>query len=139
MQRNFTIFLFFLSIFSSFLKKALYLQRLLVVVCHSNDDVFATAKAQPHEATPSCTPSGRLEGCNGWVGNETSRHKRRLLSAWFETLCNLANHNCCLGLSNGRCPRDVFMRIPFTYSINIRRVLGGVIFISAWALTLSVQ
>ena len=48
----------------------------------------------------------------GWEAGKDI--ERRLHDAWFETLCNLANHNCCLELSNGRCPRDVFIRIPFT-------------------------
>ena len=43
----------------------------------------------------------------GWEAGKDI--ERRLHDAWFETLCNLANHNCCLELSNGRCPWDVFI------------------------------
>ena len=65
------------------------------------------ARAEPRKMAHAIRKAGF-----GWEAGKDI--ERRLHDAWFETLCNLANHNCCLELNNGRCPRDVFIRIPFT-------------------------
>ena len=46
-------------------------------------------------------------------GKRVTTYKRRLLNALFLALRNFANFKCCHEQCSGRCPRDVFIRIPF--------------------------
>ena len=96
--------------------------------------------------TPSLYTWRKPCGQGGWAGKEAVIMKaftRR--SVWDPS--NLANsHYCCLELSNGRCPGCDYITtygvscIPphFVCGLWVHRK-GGVYFISAWALTLSVQ
>ena len=74
-----------------------------------SQSLFAeTARAEPEEVMPH-----RLNGCRRALGGTESRDiQKAFTSALFLTDWNFANFTCP-GLSNSRCPRDVFLRIPF--------------------------
>ena len=80
------------------------------------------------------------------LGGKVLRHNiERLLGALFLTNRNFATFRYCLGHSNGRCSRDVYLSTSLYWygllcnddKLNIR--IGKSVYISAWASTLLVQ
>ena len=102
-----------------------------------------TASLLTRQSTPS-----RERRCHpyrgGHLGGKIECHdilKRRLQYALFLTCRNFATFWNCHEHSNGRCPRDVFIRIPFIsmmlYFINkvlLYLIEGRLYSISAWAI-----
>ena len=95
-----------------------------------------TVHAEPCEAMP-------LQQGGHWVGENRSRDilKRRLQASclWHPRISQIRTILSEQG--NGRCPRDVFIRIPlpiFTLSqVWHLSCLGITIFISAWAISVA--
>ena len=73
------------------------------------------------------------------VGNGNGHIKKASSSVLSLTLRILAIFKFSQGWGNGRCPRDVYIRIPFACIVYFSTIFGlmGVYYISAWAISVA--